>query len=51
MSGPEVGEALRRPVGDERVSGDHTAAPQAALADEDFGVRVAADQVGAQAGF
>ena len=51
MSGRQVGETLRLPIGDQAVRRDDAAALHAVLADADLGSRVASDQVGARTRF
>jgi len=45
VSGRELIEGGRRPVGDEPIGGHEAAAPHALLADAQLGVGVAADEV------
>src|SRR5204863_146838 len=51
VSGRQVGETLRLPIGDQAVRRDDAAALHAVLADADLGSRVASDQVGARTRF
>src|SRR5207302_1089360 len=51
VSGRQVGETLRLPIGDQAVRRDDAAALHAVLADADLGRRVASDQVGARTRF